>query len=105
MINKSCEFDPAPEIPDIQDIRDIQNIVTTTNENYLHVDWQSGSNVSSGAIIPHRCPVCNGQCVVVFNFYDIGFGADTTTTTAHSGGPAISTTECRSCEGKGYILI
>ena len=80
--------------------QDVPDTTSTTNENYLHVDRSTFNEVA-----PHKCPVCNGQCVVVFNFYDVGFGADTTTTTAHSGGPAISTTECRSCEGKGYILI
>lgn len=44
-----------------------------------------------------RCPVCNGKGIVQNGFYSSVTGYTISTTTAFE--------TCRSCYGKGYIII
>jgi len=45
-------------------------------------------------LTPHRCPVCDGRGTVPFNFYSGSTLASNT-----------SPVECRSCAGKGYLVL
>lgn len=49
-------------------------------------------------VIPYRCPVCGGNGLVQSGFYSSATGYWTSS--------SASTTEtCRSCFGKGYVLV
>lgn len=46
-------------------------------------------------LTPHRCPVCEGRCVMPFNFYNRQTMAANMT----------ADTVCKSCAGKGVIYL
>ena len=53
---------------------------------------------------PAKCPVCKGRCEVPELFYgpygiEVRSGHDSNTVTSNSP------KQCRSCEGKGYVVI
>ena len=71
----------------------------THGVKYLHAEPFSESTGTYGYTQPsvHCCPVCDGNGLVPAGFYNQTSGE-------WSGGNLIPE-QCRSCDGKGYIIV